>query len=307
MSRLAVRTFALVLAVTSFGTPHVAAADAREQAAEHFKRGAQLYGEGDLRAALIEFHRAYELAPHHRALFNIGQVQYQLGDYAGALKTFSQYLEEGGSDIDPTRRQAVENDLELLRTRVAYVELAVDVSDAEVYLDDVAVALTPLAEPLVVSTGRRRITVRKQGYRAETAVIDVAGGDRRKLSLTLEKDPRVAPLPPPALPGTEAEVPWAAWATTAGFGVGWLVFGALALNAKSELSESKNQPTATRAALDAEQERLLAFSIASDLMAVGALVSGGVALYLTLTAGADDEPELAFSLGPAGIGLHGRF
>ena len=57
---------------------------ATEQARAHFQRGVDYYTEGDLAAALVEFERAYALQPAYRLLYNLGQVTYELRDYAAA-------------------------------------------------------------------------------------------------------------------------------------------------------------------------------------------------------------------------------
>lgn len=311
--RLISRIF-LILAVvfaTSTATAPVFA-DAREDAAVHFKRGTELYGEGDFRAALIEFRRAYQLAPHFKVLFNIGQVQYQLGDYAGAMKTLQQYLDEGGTRIEPDRRAVVEADIERLKDRVAYVTVVTDVEDAKVFVDDIEVGTTPLGEPIAVSAGRRKIAVRKQGYRDESQYLDLAGGDRREVELSLESIvTQPLPAPAPVTPRPEepsAEVPWGAWATTAGFGAGCLVFGLLALNAKANLDEAKRLPT-TAETLDEKRTQMLAFAVVTDILAAGAVITGSVAIYLTATAGDEpaNAPSAAITVSPAGLGLSGTF
>src|SRR5262245_1414760 len=67
-----------------------------------FQRGIELYKEGDLSAAAVEFKRAYELVPSYKILYNMGQVSYLQHDYAAAMRYFRQYLREG-DDIPATR------------------------------------------------------------------------------------------------------------------------------------------------------------------------------------------------------------
>src|SRR5271163_3770938 len=81
----------LALALVSAPLPSAAqgngapsGADAVAQARQHFTRGVRLYEEDDFRTALIEFNRAYEIAPNWQVLYNIGQAYYQLRDYANA-------------------------------------------------------------------------------------------------------------------------------------------------------------------------------------------------------------------------------
>src|SRR5688572_20736629 len=89
---------ALILASASATVP-VFAADAPTQeqikdAGRHFQRGVALFSEADYPGALVEFKRANEIAPNAAVLWNIGQTQYQLRNYAAALTTFEKYLNE---------------------------------------------------------------------------------------------------------------------------------------------------------------------------------------------------------------------
>src|SRR5438046_1076480 len=81
---------------TSVARGDVPSAAAVNDAAKHFQRGVTMYTEADYRAALVEFRRAYEIAPNATVLYNIAQTYYQLQDYAGALVTFERYLAEAG-------------------------------------------------------------------------------------------------------------------------------------------------------------------------------------------------------------------
>lgn len=89
----------------------------RREAKERFDRGLVMYREGDLQLALLQFERAHELVPIYRVLYNIAQVQQQLRMYARAVVTLERYLRDGGEDIPPERRAAVERDLASLRPR----------------------------------------------------------------------------------------------------------------------------------------------------------------------------------------------
>jgi tetratricopeptide (TPR) repeat protein len=78
-----------------------------EDAQRRFQRGIELYREADFNAALVEFKRAHEMVPSYKILYNLGQVSYQRHDYAGALRYFRQYLDEGGAAIATDRRLEV--------------------------------------------------------------------------------------------------------------------------------------------------------------------------------------------------------
>jgi hypothetical protein len=294
-----------------------------EEARARFKRGTDLFAEHDYRAALIEFERAYQLAPNWKVLFNIGQVQYLLQDYAGALVSFERYLREGGPNVPSDRRQTVRADVEKLKTRVAYVEVAVNEPGAEVLVDDVIKGTTPLAEPLVVSAGRRKLTVSKQGFAPATRIVDVAGGDAHKLSVELaliapvpggatNPSPPTPLPPPPDEPG--AEVPWAGWIATGVFATAAIVLGALAINAKNQFSDTEGRLTSAEE-LQSKRAELLGFSIATDVMIGVTAISAGVSLYFTIVAVTGDNdapssrgvpPALGLRVGAGQVAIEGR-
>ena len=86
---------------------------------ERFRRGVEFYQAGDYKLALIEFERVYQIAPSYKYLYNIGQVNLQLNNYARAQIALRDYLCGGGSEIAEARRAEVLGDLEGLRKRTA--------------------------------------------------------------------------------------------------------------------------------------------------------------------------------------------
>src|SRR6185295_16131352 len=138
----------LVLLGTS---PAFAAPDAypsRQEADKHFEHGVSLYMEADYRAALVEFLRAYELAPNGVVLFNIGETQYQLRDYAAALETFQRYLVE--APADDKHRPIAERNIKELSTRVGQLRVVTIPPGATVSINDRVVGESPLQKPIVV-------------------------------------------------------------------------------------------------------------------------------------------------------------
>jgi len=317
--RLPLRPFLVLLLLVAFfigapcllgGTAIPTAHAQSEEAGEHFARGRELYDEGDFQASLIEFKRAYAKEPHFQVLFNIGQVQYQLGDYASAKKTLEQYLEDGGDKIEPGRRQATSNDIARLAKRVATVEITVNVPGATVTVDDVERGSTPLDGPIDISAGRRRIKARKDGYVEAEEVVDIAGGDAAAVSLELRELGGSPPLVPEGNDTEEGlDAPWGAWTVTAAFGAGSLVFGLLALSANSQLDDALSAPTTTDE-VDRIRTRMIAFSVVTDVMLLGTAVAGGVALYITITGGEDEQDggeEVSLGVGPGSLHLRGTF
>ena len=75
-------------------------------------------------------------------LYNIGQVCIQLGQYANARRTLEEYLAKGGDGLPADRRAAVDEDLEMLVHRTAYLTVGANLEGAEVLVDDVLVGKT---------------------------------------------------------------------------------------------------------------------------------------------------------------------
>ena len=128
--------------------------------------GVTLYGETDYRGALVEFKRAYELAPNAAVLYNIGETEFQLRDYAGALTTFERYL----ADAQPSdsHRTEVEANVRELKARVGRLTITTVPRGADVSIDDRALG-KGFENPVVVATDlgaskRARNLAERLGY-----------------------------------------------------------------------------------------------------------------------------------------------
>jgi tetratricopeptide (TPR) repeat protein len=156
---------ALALALTTT-LAHAQQGDVAE-AGKRFNAGVTLYSEADYRAALVEFKRAYEIAPNPAVLYNIGQTQYQLQDYAAAYLSLTRYLAEAGADAD--HKEEVTKTLATLASRVGKINVMANVEGAEVRIDDELVGKTPLAAPVLVSVGRRKVEISMAGRASSTS------------------------------------------------------------------------------------------------------------------------------------------
>ena len=116
----------------------------KQEAAEHFERGVQLFKEQAYRAAVVEFQRAYDLSPDYRLLYNLGRAKQQLQDYLGAARDYEAYLTRGGASVPAERRTQVEETLTTLSGRVGRMNVVVSQAGADVFVDDVKVGVAPL-------------------------------------------------------------------------------------------------------------------------------------------------------------------
>jgi hypothetical protein len=289
-----------VLAQASFPeAPSAKPGDAaKQEAARRFEHAIKLYEDADYTVALAEFERVYELMPDYRVLYNIGQVNIQLGRYARAFRTLKEYTARGGPEIPSDRRAAVQADLAQLSGRVARISVAVDQPGAEVSIDGTLVGKAPLVEPLVVDVGERTLRVSLAGYTPQTRSITLAGGDSRDSSFVLEQEaaapvatptpapaatpawsPRPAPPPSPA----RASRTWIGWSSTGALAAGAVVAGVLGASAASDLDKLRGTSGPTRAQLDQAHDRAQTRLLVADLLAASAVVCGGVTLYFQLS------------------------
>ncbi|MBK6693425.1 MAG: hypothetical protein IPG50_14635 [Myxococcales bacterium] len=258
------------------------------EARAFFNRGVDLFREGAVDAARVQFRQAYATRPHFAVLYNIGQASMRLQDYAGALDAYQRYLRDGGTEVPAERRALVETELAKLRTRVAEITLDTSATAGEVLVDDAVVARLPLRDPFIVSAGRRKITVAPEGGAAVTRVIEVVGGQPVKLQLEAAPPaPAKTEAPPPPVvvesppPETRASSgPWIALGTSAVLAVGAGVTGLVALSAKSDADAELRRFPGSRDDLDAAHSRMQTASVVADVLAGAALVAAGVSIYL---------------------------
>ncbi len=269
----------------------VIAPEQKEEARTRFARGTQLYDEGEFKLALIEFERAYSIAPNYRILYNIGQVQQQLGQYAKALTTLERYLEVGGEKVPADRAAAVGRDISTLRARTAKVTVRVTEPGAEITLDGALLGTSPLPPGRLIDAGEHRLSVSKPGFRTETRSLVLAGGDSATSEFTLRKEQGAAVVA--ARPSPSNTPAWVAWGATGAFAIGAGVTGALALGASSDLESERNRLGSTQDSRAEIESRSRTFAIVTDTLAVTAIVAAGVAVYLTLTAKKTAEPSLS--------------
>jgi hypothetical protein len=340
----AIVAFAGALAITAPALPSLAqqqpapSKDQVKEAGTRFKKGLDLFKDGDYQAALIEFRRAYELAPNYNVLYNIGQVYFQLQDYPNALSALQRYIAEGGKNIPSSRHADVDKDIEKLLARVANFTIVTTVADADVTIDDVSVGKSPLAKPIMVSAGKHKITISKAGFTATTKVIEIASSETQNVPIDpvkIEVAPPPTPVapppetgpanttpteapPPPPPPPPARSVPVPGIVVTSGLTVGAVVMGILALGASSNLSTLRASPTATRDSLDSAHDKTVAYALVTDILAGGAIISAGVTLYVGLREPKKDSAPTApaqptsfttvrVGMGPGSLQLLGTF
>jgi hypothetical protein len=288
---------ALLTAAPALAADPPANPRALEEARTRFQAGVQLFHEGSLDAALAEFRKAYQLAPTYRVLYNIAQVQFELHNHVEALKTFRQYLAEGGPDVPPDRRAQVEGEIQKLERRVSTVEITTDVDGADILVDDLPVGVSPLRLPVMVNAGNRRITAIKTGRVTTAQALTIAGGDRVKVHLQLPEvvvarpiDPALVPLPPPPVAERSRTRTWVSLAATAALGIGAGTFALLTRQAKLDFESQLQTFPNTKENIDRARHKMVVDAAITDGLAGATLLAGGLTLYFAVSS-SGDEPE----------------
>jgi hypothetical protein len=319
------RAIALLVATALLTQPLVVLADKptpteaqKAEARARYDRGLKLYDQGAFEAALVEMRRAYELAPAFKILYNLGLIHRQLNDHAASLDAFNQYLAEGGKKIDAKRHAEIEHHIADLKPLVATLTITVDVEGAEITIDDAVVGTSPLAAPISVNAGKRKISAKVAGKPPATRVITVAGSDavnvKLELSEAAQKTPPIdttAAKPQPTKPKeTSRPVPWVAWGVTGVFVVGAVTTGILAMTSASALDDKRSTPNVSKDDLDSAASRTKTFALVTDILIVGTIAAAGVATYLTIKAPkANDTASTTVRVGvaPTGFAIVGSF
>jgi tetratricopeptide (TPR) repeat protein len=301
---------ATLFAIAIHSAAQEPAADTRE-AGKHFERGVVLYGETDYPGALVEFKRAYALAPNAAVLYNVGEAEYQLQDYAGALLTFTRYLAEAPAGAG--RRVEVEADIEILRARVGHLSVVTVPAGADVLVDDQPAGKTPLEERLLVSVGHRKVTASLPGGPSATRYVDVAAEDNVSVTLDLPTalvatatshtaDATTRSEPRPSRAGSVW--PTLGWVATGILAAGAASAGAFALKESSDLKSARNAFPAVPQTLQQDADRTRTYSILADSLTSAAVILGGITLWSTLKSSASarrSDGEAALRLTPSSV------
>lgn len=170
----------------------------KEQFAEFVEAGKEAYTAGNFEKAIPFFEQAYEVIPRPELKYRIALSYERSGQPEKALKYYREFLEE---KPDTEKRGAVEQTIsdleeELEGENQATVRVESSPSGARVFVhpaDEEGQADEPRGEtPLEVSVSggkELRISLEKEGYRAENRVVGARAGETLTYSFDLEEVP----------------------------------------------------------------------------------------------------------------------
>jgi hypothetical protein len=138
--------------------------------------------------ARILFRRAHDLDPNARTLRGIGMASFELRDYVTAVHALSAALVETRRPLSPDQRAHAQGLLERSRLYVDVYALDVAPAGAIVLIDGHAPDLEADGTVLL-GFGSHNIEVSSPGFVLRTFSVNVRGGERKELRVTLERKP----------------------------------------------------------------------------------------------------------------------
>jgi hypothetical protein len=314
-----------------------ASANDRDQAKESFNRGLLLARSKDYRAAIAAFEHAYQLAPHHMALWNIARSHIALQENDQGVRFLRRYLSEGGTAISPEQRAQVEAEIAELQTNDSaepngqqparqppQLRLLGAPAGATFSLNG-----TPWLEGDPLVPGTSELTINQPGYLPWSQPVELTPGITTTVQVVMTPDSPPAPIAPTAPDDgatlNEREHPTLSY-VLAGVGAGVLV-GSAGLYLWNDgryddwrkedtdlqrLIASEGASTATNSRQTTNNELLESVETVDVLAVVGGivglgLVGTGVYLYFSDSTPKSNGPATSLVIGPRSLQLHGTW
>jgi hypothetical protein len=204
------RTIAIVAALAPgllFGSwsprsPGVSVAHAQDtstaEARKRFQEGVKLFDDKKYDQARSAFLQAYALKKHPDILLNLAQCEVAGGQPLEASRHFRDFLRDPATSTHPKRVEA-ERGLAEARLRLGRVQVRVDAAEAEIFVDEVRVGVSPLPEPYDVSPGNHLVEARL-GTRNVTKSVNAPAGHIVPVDMRFGNVQVTPPPPPPPSP-----------------------------------------------------------------------------------------------------------
>lgn len=329
----------LLLITATLAAPSLAIAQtasaSEAEAHEQYRRAIEAFNQKNWSEAQRLLLELWNQSQTYDVALTLGQVEYQLKNYAVAVR----YLSYAVTNVPPFEKpETVRHYRALLDEAKAVVgtaKVSVNEPQADILIDGEVVGKSPLAEPLYLDIGPRRIQARLGQRQSEQQTIDVLAGGQ--YSIDLQLPPAAAEQPvatgqqdPPDL-GSDSEkrkskVPAiVSWSVGGAALLGGVVMFVVAKSKDSEREDllddlTGTNPCGTRSDTPSDCARIddLAESSATfqtlSLVSLGVAVAGGITGFLLWPTSNESPPTARgfapeFTVRPGGwqLGASGRF
>jgi hypothetical protein len=229
----------LALISVSFATQGTARAEAADEAPQGYQQAiAQALSEleaSNFPEALEEFRRAHALFPNARTLRGLGMVEFELRNYAECVQLLQESLASAVKPLDAKLRADTETLLARARRYLGEVRVETDPSSATLIVDG---SIVPVGKhgAILLEVGEHTLEVQSPGHAPATRVVQVRGGTRHELHISLSaRGPRaVDARGSTASTGTSEVQPtykkWWLWTAVAVVAVGGATAAALLIS-----------------------------------------------------------------------------
>jgi hypothetical protein len=175
---------------------------------------------GHFEEARSLFRRAHEISPNARTFRGIGMTSFELRDYVSAVHNLSAALQDVRKPLSSEQRGQTQDLLERSRIFVDVYTLTISPKNSRVLIDGRAPEFEPDGT-LMFGIGPHTVEVRAQGMTTRSLPIEVRGGERKELSIALERESAAPSAGAKAGLVVSAAKPWPSEASN-GHAAAWL-------------------------------------------------------------------------------------
>jgi tetratricopeptide (TPR) repeat protein len=181
----------LVLGASTAARAEPTADDAAAEAL--FDEAVALRNAGDRAGACARFRRSYKLSPARGTLLNIAECFEAEGKLASAWATYRKLADAAETAGDRERLNIARAKRAELEPRLAYLTIAGNDAPADLVVrrDDSTLPRDVLDDPVPIDAGVHRLTVSAPGFEPWTTQVEIADGERQRISF-----PALVALPP---------------------------------------------------------------------------------------------------------------
>ncbi|HVR19815.1 MAG TPA: PEGA domain-containing protein [Polyangiaceae bacterium] len=167
----------------------------RTRARELMREGNELYGEGKLAEAYEKYRQAWLMAQAFDIACNLGGTASELSMNRDAAEYLDYCLRHYAASSRPeavAAEQRARAAFDVVRAKVAAVNLKVTPAGAEVFVDGKSVGRAPLEAPLFIEAGPHRIEARQTGLDSGVLELNAKRGEATEAVIELKPAPGTA-------------------------------------------------------------------------------------------------------------------
>jgi hypothetical protein len=152
-----------------------------------YTAGRVLFQDGDYAGALVKFESASNTSGDPRLLWNMAACHKALRHYAQVLVLLRRYETEAEKLLTQEDRDDVQRLVNAITPLVSQATINSVPEGATILIDGTERGVTPLASPLWLDIGTRKVVVRKEGYEDFQQTVSVTGGGQVTIDAKLKE------------------------------------------------------------------------------------------------------------------------